>query len=111
MNEELPELVKELPKIGEDVVAARPDISDETASKVFDLMANEKDMLGMAAAYDTQSRESIDLSIPNHELEGLPVAQLVSFDSILADVQNDFAALLEMQKEIQNEDSDTNSNE
>lgn len=99
MNEELPELVKELPKIGDDIKAARPDVSEEVASNIFDILAHEKDTTAMAAAYDMQSKESIDVSISNDELEGLPIHQMLSFEDVLASVKNDFASIIQMENE------------
>ena len=99
MNEDLPELVNELPKIGEDVISARPDVSEKTAATAFDLIAKEKDMAAMANVYDTQSKESIDCSLSNDELAGLPIHQMLNFEDILASVQNDFASIVEMQEE------------
>jgi hypothetical protein len=112
MNEELTELVnEELAKVEANVISDWPDVSVETATKVFDLIANEKDTVAMANAYDTQSKESIDCSLSNSELDGLPVHQMLNFEDILNSVQNDFASIVEMQGETSNEGSNTDSNE
>jgi hypothetical protein len=112
MNEELTESInEELAKVGANVISDWPDVSEETATKVFDLIANEKDTVAMANAYDTQSKESIDCSLTNEEINGLPITQMLNFEDILASVQNDFASITGTQENTLNEVSSTNSNE
>ena len=115
---EIPKLEKELPKIGEDVVASREDMSEETYNKLIDAMLpKEGSMADMAALYDTQDRVSIDieemLGYHNEDFSKLPLAKAMDFDDVLASVQNDFASLLAMQEvpEANEEGSDNNSDE
>jgi hypothetical protein len=115
---EILKLEKELPKIGEDVVSAREDMSEETYNKLIDAMVpKEGSMADMAALYDTQERISIDikalLGYHDEDFSKLPLAKSMDFDDVFASVQNDFASLLAMQEapESNEEGSYNNSDE
>jgi hypothetical protein len=99
---EIPKLEKELPKIGEDIVSARADMSEETYNKLIDAMVpKEGSMADMASLYDTQERVSIDiedlLGYRNEDFSKLPLEKTMDFNDVFASVQNDFASLLAMQ--------------
>lgn len=94
MNDEIPELVKDLPKINDVVASERADIDDNTANTVFDILSKDKDTTAMGSLYDTQSKESIDL-MDLTQLQGLPVMQTLSYEDVLIGVENDLTTLMQ----------------